>query len=166
MSDGSSKESHIPSVSHLGSSVKRQSSLMDNACDTRQNRHGSILLRAGLLTAALPQPSLQGTSINLQSALTLLLSRMDKMESNITNITKTNNFLHERISSQEQDKVLFHPDSSRHQGDNLGGNVRSSSKDLRLFFFFNNFFFPFKNFYNNVKKKKKDLKATIRITIK
>ena len=135
MSDGSSKESHIPSVSHLGWSVKRQSSLMVNACDAPQNRHGSILLRDGLLTAALPEPSLQEASINLQSALTLLLSRMDKTESNVANVTKANNFLHERISSQEQDKVFFHPDSSRHQGDDLGGNVKSSSKDLCLSFF-------------------------------
>ena len=40
---------------------------------------------------------LQGTSID--STLTLLLSKMDKMESNIANVTKTNNLLQERITA-------------------------------------------------------------------
>ena len=80
---------------------------MDSACGTRQNRPGSIPSWAEFDTAALPVSSLQGTSIDLQSALTLLLSRTDKMESNIANVTKTNNLLHERITAQEQDKVLF-----------------------------------------------------------
>ena len=80
---------------------------------------------------ALPESSLQGTSIDLQSALTLLLSRMDKMESNIANVTRTNNLLNERITAQEQDKVSRHPDSSEHQGDDLGEEVRPSSVELR-----------------------------------
>ena len=81
--------------------------------------------------AALPEPLLQGTSINLQSAFTLLLSRMDKMESYTANVTKTNNLLQERITAQEQDKVCLHPDLSEYQGDNLGEEGRPSSAELR-----------------------------------
>ena len=62
---------------------------MGSACDAHQNRPGSVPPRTGFLSATLPESSLQGTSIDLQSALTLLLSRMDKMESNIANVTKT-----------------------------------------------------------------------------
>ena len=47
-------------------------------------------------TATLPDSSSQGTIIDLQSALTLLLSKMEKMESNIDNVIKTNNLLHEK----------------------------------------------------------------------
>ena len=104
---------------------------MDSACDAHQNSSGSIPLRAGFFSAALPESSLQGTSIGLQSALTLFLSRMDKMESNIANITKTNNLLQEKITAQEQDKVSLHPDSSEYQGDDLGEEVRPSSEELR-----------------------------------
>ena len=74
--------------------------------------------------AALPESSLQVTSIDLQSALTLLLDRMDKMESNIANVTKTNNLLREGITAQEQDKVSLHRDSSEYQGDDLGVGAR------------------------------------------
>ena len=56
---------------------------------------------------------------------------MDRMESNIANVTKTNNLLHERITAQEQDKVSLHPDSSEYQGDDLGEEVRPSSEELR-----------------------------------
>ena len=105
---------------------------MDSACDARQNRPGSIPSRAEFVTAALAESSLQGTNIDLQSALTLLLCRMDNMESNIANVTKTNNLLHERITTQEQDKVSLHPDSSKNQGDDLGEDVRPSSVELRL----------------------------------
>ena len=104
---------------------------MDSTCDTRQNRPGSIPSRAEFVKAALPESSLQGTNIDLQSALTLLLSRMDKIESNIANVTKTNHFLHERITVQVQDKVSLHPDSSEYQGDDLGEEVNPSSEELR-----------------------------------
>ena len=53
---------------------------MDSACDSRQNRPGSIISQADCVTVALLESSLLETSINLQSALALLLSRMDKME--------------------------------------------------------------------------------------
>ena len=56
---------------------------------------------------------------------------MDKMESNIANVTKTSNLLHERITAQEQDKVSLHPDSSEYQGDDLGEEIRPSSEELR-----------------------------------
>ena len=52
------------------------------------------------------------------------------MESNIANVTKTNNLLHTRIIAQEQDKASLHPDSSEYQGDHLGEEVRPSSKRL------------------------------------
>ena len=42
----------------------------DSTCDVLQYRPGLI---PGFLTAALPESSSQGTSIDLQSALTLLL---------------------------------------------------------------------------------------------
>ena len=131
MSKSPSKESDIPSLSHIGTSVERHSSVVDSACDAHQNSPGSIPPRAGFLSTALPESSLQGTSIDLQSALTLLLSRMDKMESNIANVTKTNNLLQEKITAQEQDKISLHPDSSEYQGDDLGEKVRPSPEELR-----------------------------------
>ena len=80
----------------------------------------------------MPESSLQGTSIDLQSALTLLLSRVDKMESTIVDyVTKTNNLLQERIAAQEQDKISLHPDLSEYQGNDLGEEGRSSSEELR-----------------------------------
>ena len=130
MSKSPSKESDIRRLFYIGSSVERYSSVVHSVCDARQNSPGSIPSRAGFLSVALPESSLQGTSIDLQSALTLLLSRVDKMESNIANATKTNN-LHESITSQEQDKVSLHPDSSEYQGDDLGEEVRPSSEELR-----------------------------------
>ena len=84
---------------------------MDSACDVHQNSSDSIPPRVGFLLATLPKSSLQETSIDLQSARTLLLSRMNKMESNIANVTKTNNLLEEKITSQAHDKVSLHPDS-------------------------------------------------------
>ena len=72
---------------------------------------------------------LQGTSID--STLTLLLSKMDKMESNIANVTKTNNLLQERITAQEQNNVSRHPDSSEYQGDDLDEEGKPSSEELR-----------------------------------
>ena len=53
------------------------------------------------------------------------------MESNIANVTKTNNLLQERINAQEQDKVSLNPDSSEYQGDDLGEDCRPSSEELR-----------------------------------
>ena len=85
---------------------------MDSTCGTRQSRPGSIPVRAGYLTAKLPESSSQGTSIDLQSTLTLLLSRMDTMNSNIVHVTKTTTLLHERIVAKEQDKVSVYPNSS------------------------------------------------------
>ena len=85
---------------------------MDSAYDAQQSSASSKPSRGGSFSAVLPGSLLQGTSIDLQSALTLLLRRMDKMESNIANVTKTNNLLYERITAQEQDKVSLHPDSS------------------------------------------------------
>ena len=132
MSKSSSKESDIPPLSHIGSSVERHSSVVDSACDTHQNSPGSIPSGDGFLLTALPETSLQGTSIDLQSALTLLLSRVDKMESTIVDyVTKTNNLLQESIAAQEQDKISLHPDSSEYQGNDLGEEGRSSSEELR-----------------------------------
>ena len=81
--------------------------------------------------AALPESSLKGTNIDLQSALTLILSRMDKMVSNIANVTKTNKLLQERITDQEQNKVSLHPKLSEYQGDDLGEEGRPSFEELR-----------------------------------
>ena len=130
MSETHSKESDIPPLSHIGSSMERYNSVTDSACDTRQNRPRSIPTRTEFVTAALPESSLQGTSIDLQSGLTLLLSRMVKMESNIANVTKTNSLFHERITALEQDKVSLHPDLSENQGDDLGEEVRPSSEGV------------------------------------
>ena len=105
--------------------------LVDSGCDARQSSPGSIPSRAGFLSTAMPESSLQGTSIDLQSALTLLLSRMDKMESNIAYVTKTNNLLQERITAQEQDKVSLHPDSSEYQRNDLGKEGRPSTEESR-----------------------------------
>ena len=127
MSKSTSKESDIALLSHIGFSAERHS-VVDSACDARQNSSGSIPSRAGFLSAALSESSLQGTSIDLQSALTLLLSRMDKMVSNIVSATKTNNLLHERITDQE---ISVHPNSSEHEGYVLDEEVRSSSEELR-----------------------------------
>ena len=101
------------------------------ACDAHQNRSRSIPSWDEFVTAALPESSLQGTSIDLKSVLTLLLSKMDKMESNIANVTKTNNILHERSTAQEQDKISVHPDSLKYQRNDLGEQVRSWSEELR-----------------------------------
>ena len=134
MSETHCRKKDFSELFHIGSSVKRHSSVVDSVCDARQNKFGSIPSRAEFVTAALLESSLQGTSIDLQIALTLLLSRMDKMESNIANVTKTNNLLHERITALEQYKVSLHPDSSvsrEYQGDDLGEEVRPSSEELR-----------------------------------
>ena len=102
---------------------------MDSACNARQNRPGLIHSRTGFLTAVLRESSLQGTSIDLQSALTLPLSRKDKIETNIANVTKTSN-LHERITVQELDKVSLQHDSSEYQRDDFGEEVRFSFEKL------------------------------------
>ena len=109
MSKSSSKESDIPPLSHIGSSVERHSSVVDSACDTHQNSPGSIPSGDGFLLTALPETSLQGTSIDLQSALTLLLSKMDKIESNIADDTKTKNLLQEESLPRSRIKFLFTP---------------------------------------------------------
>ena len=118
-----------PLLFHIDTSVERHSSVVDSACDAHQDIPDSIPPRAGFLSATLPESSLQGTSIDLQSALTLLLSRMDKMELNIANVTRTNNLLEEKITGQEQDKVSVHPDSSKYWGmiwvRKLGPHLRS-----------------------------------------
>ena len=103
---------------------------MDCECHARQNSSDSISSLAGILSAALPESSLQRTIIDLQSAITLLLSRMVKMESNIANDTKTNNPLQERITAQNQDKVSLFADSSEYQEDDLGEEIRPSSQGL------------------------------------
>ena len=72
---------------------------------------------------------LQGASID--STLTLLLSKMDKMESNIANVTETNNLLQERITAQEQNNVSLHPDSSEYQGNDLDEEGKPSPEELR-----------------------------------
>ena len=131
MSTSPSKESDIPPLSHVGTSVERHNIVVDSACDAHQNNPRSIPPRAGFLSAALQESSLQGTTVDLQSALTLPISRMDKMESNIANVTKANSLLQEKITTQEQDKVSLHPDSSEYQGDDLGEEVRPSSEELR-----------------------------------
>ena len=101
MSKSPSKESDIPAFSHIAFFVEHHSSIVDSACDARQNSPSSILSRAGFF----PESSLQETSIDLQSALTLFLSRINKVESNTAKVTKTNN-LQEIITAQELDKVL------------------------------------------------------------
>ena len=112
MSESPSKESDIPSLSHIGSSVECHRSVVDSAYDARQNRPGSLPSNAGFLSAAFPESSSQGTSTDLQSALTLLLSRMDKVETNVVNVTRVINLHHETITVQEQDNVSLYPDSS------------------------------------------------------
>ena len=59
-----SKESDIPKLSHNGSSVERHSSVVDSACDDRENSPGLIPSKAGFLSVALSESSLQGTSID------------------------------------------------------------------------------------------------------
>ena len=49
MSKSPSKESDIPALSHIGTSVERPSSAVDSACDAHQNSPGSISPRAGFL---------------------------------------------------------------------------------------------------------------------
>ena len=49
---------------------------------------------------------------------------MDKMKPNIASATKTDK-PHERITSQEQDKVSLPSDSLEHQGDYLGEEATS-----------------------------------------
>ena len=73
MSESPSKESDIPALSHIGSSVERHNSAVDSVCDARQSRPRLIHSKTGFLTASLPEFSSQGTSIDLQSAFTLLL---------------------------------------------------------------------------------------------
>ena len=53
------------------------------------------------------------------------------MESNIANVTKTNNLLQEKITVQEEDKVSLHPNLSEYQGDELVEEVRPLSEELR-----------------------------------
>ena len=74
---------------------------MDSTCGIRQSRPSSVPVRARYLTAILPESSSQGTSIDLQSTLTLLLSKMDTMNSNIVHVTKTTTLLYERILAKE-----------------------------------------------------------------
>lgn len=88
--------------------------------------------RTKIHTAALPQSSSPGTSIDLKSAFTLLLSRIDETEPIIANATKTNNLLHEIITAQEQDKLSLPHDLSEHQGYDLGEHVRRLFDNLRL----------------------------------
>ena len=78
MSKSPSKESDIPAFSHIAFFVEHHSSIVDSACDARQNSPSSI---------------------------TLFLSRINKVESNTAKVTKTNN-LQEIITAQELDKVL------------------------------------------------------------
>ena len=124
MSESASKESDIPVLSHISSSAERHSSVVDSAYDACQKSPRLTPSKAGFLTAALPESSLQGTSIDLQSAFTLFLSRTDKIESNIVNVTKVYNLLYERTTAQEQDKVSLHPDSSGYQGVDLMSYTR------------------------------------------
>ena len=133
MRESPSEESDVCALSaHYVSSVECQSSVVESACEARQNSSSLIPSRAVFLTAALPGSSLRGSSIDLQGVLTLFLSRMDKMESNIANVTKTSNLLHERITGHEQDKVSLHPDSSEYQRDDLVEEVRLSSEELQI----------------------------------
>ena len=74
MSKSPSKESDITAFSQIGTSVEHHSSVVDSASGIYQNSSGSIPPMAGFLSPALPESSLQGTSIDLQTALTLLLS--------------------------------------------------------------------------------------------
>ena len=66
---------------------------MDNACGVHQNMPRSIPGRAKIHTAALSESLSQGTSIDLKSALALLLSRLNQIEPNIANATGTINLV-------------------------------------------------------------------------
>ena len=72
---------------------------MDNSSGVDQSMPCSIPKRVKAHTAALLESSSQGTSTDLQSALTLRLSRIDQIGTNIANVTKTNNILHERLTA-------------------------------------------------------------------
>ena len=74
-------------------------SVVDIRYGARQSRPGSITTRIEFLLAALPGSSSQGTSIDLQNGVILLLSRMDKTKSNMANANKTNNILSEIITA-------------------------------------------------------------------
>ena len=124
MSESASKESDIPLLSLIGSSTERHSSVVGSACDACQKSPRLIPSKAGFLTAALPEFSSQGTSIDLQSAFTLFLSITDKIDSNKVTVTKVYNLLYERTTAQEQDKVSLHPDSSEYQGVDLTSYTR------------------------------------------
>ena len=129
-----SDQTKLCALSHISLSVECHSSVVVSTCDAGQNRLGTMPSRAELVTATLPQSSLQGTGIDSQSALTLFLGRMDKMESNIANVTKTNNHFYERITAQEQDKVSLHPHLSEYQGDDLreGDELRPVNTEIDL----------------------------------
>ena len=65
MSKSPSKESDIPPLSQIGTSVERHSSVVDSACDAHHNSPDSLPSRTGFFSAALPESSLQGTNIDL-----------------------------------------------------------------------------------------------------
>ena len=56
---------------------------------------------------------------------------MYKMVSNIVNAANTYYLLHERITPQEQAKVFLYPNSSEYQGEDVDGEVRALSEELR-----------------------------------
>ena len=60
--------------------TERHSSAVDSVCGARQMRPSFIATRSGFLTAALAESSSQRTSIDFKSAISLLLSRMDRVK--------------------------------------------------------------------------------------
>ena len=91
----------LSQTSRIGFSIERHSSVVGSAHGALQIRSNSIPTRTEFLLATLPDSSLQGTSVDLQSDLPLLLSRINNMESSIVNVNKTNNLLHERATPQD-----------------------------------------------------------------
>ena len=114
------QESDIQPLPCICPLIEHHSSVLDNACSVDQGMPRSIPRGAKFHTTALPKSSPQGTSIDLNSAFTLLQRRMDQTGPSIANATKTNNLLLERITAQEQDKVSLHPDLSENEGVELG----------------------------------------------
>ena len=76
MPESPSKEIDILPFFH----TEPHSSVVDSACGACQMRPSFIPTRSGFLTAALAESSSQRTSIDLESAVSLLLSRMDRVK--------------------------------------------------------------------------------------
>ena len=76
MPESPSKEIDILPSFH----TERHSSVVDGACGVRQMRPSFIPTRSGFLTAALAESLSERTSIDFESAISLLLSGMDRVK--------------------------------------------------------------------------------------